>query len=127
MQPDDSDFDTIRELEARLLRPQVRRSPEELSRLLADDFVEFGSSGSVFDKQSIIQALQQGPGARYALQDLQVKLLGPGVALATYVVTRSTAQERTAARSLRSSIWVCREGGWQIVVHQGTLADDQDV
>jgi hypothetical protein len=127
MQPDDSDIDTIRELEARLLRPEVRRYPEELSRLLADDFVEFGSSGHVYDKQSIIQALQQGPGARYTLQDLQVKPLGPGVVLATYVVARSTARERTAARSLRSSIWGRREGGWQIVFHQGTLADDQYV
>jgi hypothetical protein len=37
----------LRDLEERLLRSDVRRSPTALGDLLADDFVEFGSSGRV--------------------------------------------------------------------------------
>jgi hypothetical protein len=35
------------QLEQRLLQPEVRRSKDDLAILLADDFVEFGSSGRV--------------------------------------------------------------------------------
>ncbi|MEJ7607687.1 MAG: nuclear transport factor 2 family protein [Bryobacteraceae bacterium] len=45
-------------LEALLLQPSVRSDIQELSRLLSDDFVEFGSSGRVFDKQQVIALLQ---------------------------------------------------------------------
>ncbi len=35
----------IHELELSLLSPSVRRSPEQLNQLIADAFIEFGSSG----------------------------------------------------------------------------------
>ena len=49
----------LRELEERLLRAEVRRSPAVVAELLADEFVEFGSSGRVFDKQQMIDALRR--------------------------------------------------------------------
>ena len=48
----------ILRLEERLLDSAVRRSPEAISALLADEFVEYGSSGRVFDKEQIIESLQ---------------------------------------------------------------------
>jgi hypothetical protein len=123
MQPDALLAKTIGELETRLLQPEIRSSPEELSQLLADDFVEFGSSGQVYNKGQIIQALQQGSGAQYALRDLQIRLLRPGVFLATYRVSRSMMPDQPPAWSLRSSIWVLNDGQWQLVFHQGTPLD----
>lgn len=35
----------IERLETELLQPEVRRSPDRISELLADDFIEFGISG----------------------------------------------------------------------------------
>ena len=35
----------LRRLEERLLQPEVRQSAEAVADLLADDFIEFGSSG----------------------------------------------------------------------------------
>jgi len=49
----------IRHLEEELLRPEIRRSADQVSRLLADEFIEFGSSGAIYDKCRIIEALQQ--------------------------------------------------------------------
>jgi hypothetical protein len=44
-------------LEQALLAPQNRASAEQMDRLLAQEFVEFGSSGRIYDKQSIMRAL----------------------------------------------------------------------
>src|SRR6185436_5231772 len=44
----------LRELEKLLANPEIRKSPAELARLIADDFREFGGSGRIFDKQQII-------------------------------------------------------------------------
>ncbi|WP_370676935.1 DUF4440 domain-containing protein [Pleomorphomonas sp. PLEO] len=57
----DLDVEFFRSLERTLHRPEVRRSPETVGALLADDFIEFGSSGTVYDKASIIEALGSGP------------------------------------------------------------------
>jgi hypothetical protein len=45
----------LRELEERLLASDVRSSREDVSDLLADDFVEFGRSGRVYDRQQTIE------------------------------------------------------------------------
>ncbi len=46
-------------LEHELLSSQVRASHARLDGLLAHAFVEFGSSGRIYDKQSMIHALTQ--------------------------------------------------------------------
>jgi len=108
----------IRELEEQLLEPEVRSSPEKLALLLADDFLEIGSSGRTFDKKQIIDALTDESEFDYSLQDFQVKQLSSDIALATYrIEIRQEAEPRT---SLRSSIWVHRQGRWQLMFHQGT-------
>ena len=51
----------FRRLEERLLQPEVRQSAEAVADLLADDFIEFGSSGQVFNKQQIISSWNRKP------------------------------------------------------------------
>ncbi len=110
----------IRRLEERLLTPEVRAAPEELARLLADDFLEFGSSGHVFDRQEVIASLPLQPKEQFALTEFQVRLLAPTIALAMYRVVRSGEQQDVPQGSLRSSIWRRTAGRWQMVFHQGT-------
>ena len=74
----------IRRLEEQLLKPEVRSSPEKLGLLLAEDFLEIGSSGHTLDKSQIIATLKDGSEFDYSLQDFQVKQLSPDIALATY-------------------------------------------
>jgi hypothetical protein len=110
----------IRDLEIKLLDPEIRASPEALAKLLADDFVEFGSSGRIYDKQQIVRALRSDAGYRYTLDAFQVRRLGPGVALATYQTTRVGPDALAPQNALRSSIWRRQEGRWQMTFHQGT-------
>jgi hypothetical protein len=50
----------FRDLEEKLLRGETRRSPDETAALLAPDFFEFGESGTVYNRQQIIEEWRKG-------------------------------------------------------------------
>ncbi len=120
MSPDPALSDHLRELEELMTKPEIRRSPEELAQLLADDFREFGSSGRVFDKQQIIDALKNQPPVQLWLDEFQVQGLAPDVALVTYRGNCRFPGSDKLSHSLRSSIWRNQKGRWEVVFHQGT-------
>lgn len=45
--------DHILELENKLLNPQVRKSAEEIRKLLSVDFIEFCSSGKIWSEKRV--------------------------------------------------------------------------
>ncbi len=108
----------IHSLELSLLRPEARDS-DNAAQLLADDFVEFSSSGHMFSKAQVIESLKTDPMAPRSVDDMRVKLLTADIALVTYRAYYN--QQPAAAGSLRSSVWMRRDGRWQMVFHQGTL------
>ena len=100
----------FRDLETRLHRSDVRSSPSLAAELIADDFLEFGKSGRVYDKATILAAMQrEPPRGPIDVEDFAARELAPGVVLVTY---RGSA--------LRSSIWVLQDGKWRMAFHQGT-------
>jgi hypothetical protein len=117
MQVEAAEASVIRELEERLLQPDVRASAAALGTLLADDSVEFGSSGTVYNKRSIIAALlrEEPDGDPRTMRDFAARPLAVDVVLVTYRIVKS--------RTLRSSIWCAPDGRWQMVSHQGTPSD----
>lgn len=116
MQNRSSLVEHIRELEEQLLKPEIRTNAAELDRLLADDFFEYGSSGSVCYKKDCV--VEGGISVReMLLYDFQIHPLAADTVLATYRL-----EDRTRMRqSLRSSIWKYIDGRWQMFFHQGTL------
>ena len=124
MQADPVLEDHLRQLEERLLQPNVRKSAEEVSELLANEFIEFGSSGRIFDKQQIIASLQMEPTVRRSLVDFKTWILAPAVVLVTYRAVRQGTSDEQPIYSLRSSIWKLIDGRWQMVFHQGTLSQE---
>jgi hypothetical protein len=111
----------LREFEERLLRPDIRRCPEAVQDLLADGFMEFGSSGRIFHKQQTIEALR-GEAMTSRRSILDFRLLAPGAVLVTYRLARSDCDGEAPTYSLRSSIWKLIAGRWQMVFHQGTAS-----
>jgi hypothetical protein len=111
------------ELETALHRKEVRSSPQAIAALLADDFIEFGSSGRVFSKAAIIEALK-GEAVEQQLQvhDFRVRELGPDIALVTYLASKPGGYG--LIRSLRSSLWKRDAGVWRMIFHQGTRIPD---
>jgi hypothetical protein len=121
MQIDPSEASLLRSLEEELLQPEVRSSADRVDRLLADAFIEFGSSGRVFDKAQVIEALQHEPSdptTRVLLTDFAARQLAPGVVLVTYR-TLLSGPGAPPGYTLRSSIWELAKGQWQMVFHQG--------
>ena len=57
------------ELEKKLLYPTVRKSVEEVSQLLVEDYTEFGSSGKVYNKKDTIEALRKVPTGQISVHD----------------------------------------------------------
>jgi hypothetical protein len=119
MNADESLAELLYRLEKRLHQPEIRRLRDEVAKLLADDFVEFGSSGKIFDKQSILEEVADEPELAVATSDFKVVSLGPDVALATYRATVIQLGE-PASYSYRSSIWKLIDGKWLMLFHQGT-------
>jgi hypothetical protein len=106
--------------EEHLLQPEVRHSRDELEKLLADEFVEFGSAGRIYNRQSIIEELGKESNAQGSITDFELVSLASNVALVTYRAVFSEGEGEPAHHSLRSSIWKLMGGTWQIVFHQGT-------
>jgi hypothetical protein len=108
----------LQQLEEELLRPDVRRDAERIAALIADEFREFGTSGRIFDRTAIITELLNESPADLSLTSFLCQQLAPDVALVTYRSQRADAAGTRHA--LRSSVWVNRDGRWQILFHQGT-------
>lgn len=118
--------DLLRQLEEELLKPEVRKSAERLGALLADEFLEFGSSGHAYDKAQIIMALQdERPDAalHVSLTEFTARRLAPDVVPVTYRTRRRGGPAMPEVSRLRSSIWKLIDGRWQMVFHQGTPSD----
>jgi hypothetical protein len=109
----------LRLLEEQLLRPAFRNDRAAVAALLADDFVEYGSSGRVFTKEEILDLLAAESPQHIELADFAARLLAPGVAFVTFRAIRRTDSSDSVA-SLRSSIWIQRDSRWQLLFHQGT-------
>ena len=115
----------LRALEEELLQPAVRKTASRVDALLAEDFIEFGSSGRVFDKHDIIDILRSESPARRSLTDFRALPLGPGVVLTTYRATNYGASGEQPIHSLRSSVWRLLDGRWQVVFHQVTPLEEK--
>jgi hypothetical protein len=104
----------IRRLEEALLVPEVRKSAAQIAALLADEFVEIGSSGRIYDKDQIIGQLQQESGEESlrTVSDFTDRELADGLILVTYRIIET--------RTVRSSIWKRTNSEWRMVFHQGT-------
>jgi hypothetical protein len=107
------------QLEQQLLQPSTRRDEVALRSLLAEDFREFGSSGRIYNRQQVISALARESPHMIILSDPLCYQLAADIALLTYRSTCTTAL-KVASHALRSSLWVYRDGRWQMIFHQGT-------
>jgi glyoxylase I family protein len=113
MKPDLEAF--VVNLENSLLDESVRKS-DQLSELLADDFVEIGSSGATYTKQQVIAALKTEAPREIIATEFKARELFPGNVLVSYRARQDNVP------TLRTSLWQQRAGRWQLVFHQGTIA-----
>jgi hypothetical protein len=102
-------------LELRLQDSSVRKDPAAIGELLSEDFREFGASGRVWDRASIIETLSAEPPYPIASENFECQRLSSDVALLTYTATNP------ARKTLRSSLWRLEGDSWRVLFHQGTV------
>ena len=105
--------DELLRLEAALASRDPAGVEGALMSLIADDFFEFGQSGRVWTAESIREVMEVPPSEPAVIERFEVAELADGVVLVTYVMPGEPAVNR-------SSIWIRREGRWQMRFHQGT-------
>jgi hypothetical protein len=127
MRPDQSERNAekasarLRMLEESLLDSNVRHDGNRLRELLAEDFLEFGSSGRVWTRRAIIEMLDTETNFYPpAIEEFQCSFLSEQVALVTYRTVRNDTKAGERLASLRSSIWTFVDGDWRMRFHQGT-------
>lgn len=117
MTPQDALATELKGLEEELLVSAVRKSTR-LMQLLAEEFIESGSSGRIYTKSDLVAALQAESPVAQTTSDFKVTALAPDVALLTYKIRR---RSEPAVQTLRSSVWRRAKGQWQMVFHQATI------
>jgi hypothetical protein len=121
-------FDEIVALEIALHKNEIRHDRTRLTQLLGNQFKEFGRSGRIYDKASVVSRLLCEPDmdGEIASWGFELVALAPGVVMLHY---RSAFRDPHGVASnfaLRTSIWQRGDdGGWQMQFHQGTPTNEE--
>ena len=125
MLPENLDAEMFRRLEQTLHRPESESARQKVSELLAEDFVEFGATGGIYDKKVVVDVLAQGAPMNTPrapkVSDFKVKLVSSDAVLVTYLCHSLPTAVSKGRLTLRSSIWKMIDGQWQLLFHQGTV------
>jgi hypothetical protein len=113
----DADVAEVLQLERELQTPDCRRDRARVSALLAEDFIEVGASGRVWDRPSALELLdaESGDAAGIEVHDLTGRVIGDGFIIARWDSVRG------GRRARRTSLWRREPTGWRLMHHQGTL------
>jgi hypothetical protein len=109
-------------LEQSLLSPSVRRDRDRIVGMLADDFVEFGTSGKIWTREQVLEMLGSDESAAPEVEDLKCTAITESVVLVTYKTVRKNEATGKSSVTMRSSLWSMQAGIWQLRFHQGTPA-----
>ncbi|WP_440898078.1 DUF4440 domain-containing protein [Amphibacillus sp. Q70] len=105
----------------------LQRQLSDFETLLADDFIEYGTSGQIYHKQLLMDSLtnqNQKGDAGIVISQFHCVQLSTDLVQATYQTKEPLNKNRVANRS---SLWRRYQGQWQMCFHQGTLvSQDQE-
>ncbi len=116
----EADCAHLQTCEEALLDPAIRRDGARVDALLAEDFLEFGSSGRVWSREATLELLASEDYTRPAMEDFKCDWIADGVVLVTYRSVRTDAHTGAKSIALRSSLWVNKSCDWRMRFHQGT-------
>ena len=111
-------------LEKELLTSETRASLARLDELIRDDFIEYGSSGEIFGKDVVLEALPLEKGERKFFADnFKARSLSQNLVQVTFDTVVTDVKTNTSKSAIRSSLWKLEDGRWQMIFHQGTITN----
>jgi hypothetical protein len=102
-------------LELQLQDSSTRKDPAAIGELLSKDFREFGASGRIWDRATLLETLSAEPPYPITSESFECQRLSSHLVLLTYVASNP------ARKTLRSSLWHLEEDRWRVLFHQGTV------
>jgi ribonuclease HI len=115
------DAEALRALEEALARRDEAAIPGGYEAVLHDSLVEFGSSGRVWTRDEVLQALAAGPRTGVVdIENFDVHVVRPGVFLVMYETVERDDATGLTARMRRSSLWMREGDGYRLRFHQST-------
>ncbi len=100
-------------------RPEWGTTRADFSRMMAEDFWEVGASGKVYEREFVLELLEERHRTpqKESLQpsDFRIRQVGADTYLLHYDLLQGERRTR------RTTVWERSAGGWQIVFHQGTV------
>lgn len=119
----------ILQLENDLLKSEIRKSSERISELLANDFIEFCSSGDEYHYKDgdVFQAENDNSTLDWEISDFQIKELSNDCILSLFKLIKHDVVDGNKKYSLCSSIWRIYDGEWKMFFHQGTLTSKDEL
>ena len=119
------DREALLGLEVALARRDEAAIPGGYEAVLAPDFEEIGASSRHWTRAEILELLQADPpNGAIVIERFVANPLSDDLVLATYDAVGAGPDGRPARRR-RSSIWVRRDGRWQMRFNQGTPVDTE--
>lgn len=92
-----------------------------LERRLSFDFIEYGRSGRIYDRQDIIAyLLNRKECPNLEIHHFSIKKMCGDIILAHYLSIDPSLNQCTR----RSSVWRKEDGLWKLLFHQGTPSNN---
>ena len=117
-QPDDTDARRLQQLEEELWREETRFDVPYMEQVMAEEFIEFGRSGRIYDRRECLSHPREPIQAVIPLPDLSIRMITDDVAQVTY--NSHVTWDGELLKGRRSSIWRRAGDSWELVFHQGT-------
>ncbi|MGN9166363.1 nuclear transport factor 2 family protein [Tissierellaceae bacterium HCP3S3_D8] len=93
---------------------------QNLNDRIHDEFIEFGKSGQVFDKDSIVKYLNNLDTDRdIEILSFKIKNIKEDLIIANYI----SYEKEIEIKALRTSIWKKELSDWKLYFHQGTVVE----
>lgn len=118
MEISSEDRETLERLEEELWREETRFDAQRMNELIAHDFLEFGRSGRVYQRQDTLAVARQTIDAVFPLPEFRVRLLNENIAQVMY--NSAVTYDGVVEYARRNSIWSRTTSGWVLRFHQGT-------
>ena len=91
-----------------------------LAELIDNEFIEIGSSATVYDKAEVMRWLASDDPSERIGTSFEAHQLADNIILLTYIsIIKDTPNDRSK-QAMRSSIWRLTDRQWRMVFHQGT-------
>ncbi|MGL5743302.1 MAG: DUF4440 domain-containing protein [Legionella sp.] len=92
---------------------------DNLTHLINDEFLEYGSKGEIHDKKEVARWLSVEDYSDGKGSEFEAKLLSSDVILLTYLCELKKNAHSESKLSRRISIWRKKNDAWQMIFHQG--------